>query len=251
MVLKAVQDYQADTRKQFWYFAVPVLLYLAVLNLFLSPAYKNPLAYAEQAIISNPHSALAYFIRGNEIYKTGKVDSALNDFSQAVAIHPQYVEARLNRALILIQRQQFEEALPDLDFLISNKPGSNAPAYNARGIVKANLKDNESAFKDFAMAVKLNPALEEATRNLAISRRSLAAEYNTQGIALAQKGDYKKAFTLFTIAIATDETFYQAIVNLGNCCQVMGDLKGACEAWQKAAGFGDKTSAGKLNKYCR
>ena len=36
----------------------------------------------------------------------------------------------------------------------------------------------------------------------------------------------------------------------GSVKKKLGDLKGACEDWKKAAELGDKESAEKLNEYC-
>ncbi len=251
MVLKTAQDYKVERHSKFWIASIAILIYLATLNLYLSRAYRNPLAYAEQAIRSNPKSALAYFIKGNELFKQGDTAEALYNFSQATALHPDYKEARLNRALILIQEKKYSEALTDLDHMISNEPGVNAPAYNARGIVKANLNDLVAAFNDFEMAVKLDPNLSEATRNLEVSRRSLATEYNSKGIATAQLGDYQSAMLLFNKAIETDPKFNQAVINLGNCKYAMGDVSGACDLWRSAAKKGERAAQEKVDKLCK
>ena len=182
--------------------------------------------YSEQAIKSNPRSAFAYFIHGNEVAKRGDTAQAMNNFSRALAIHPNYAEARFNHATLLFQQKKYDQSLEDLNMLISYLPDyGQGEAFYLRGKAKARLRDMNGAYADLEAAVKLNPTnpgmkqtLETCNRERSLAIENNAAIMsNNAGIAAAKSGKYKEALIYFTKAVNENPKFEEAVSNLETC----------------------------------
>jgi len=247
-------------KKIFWLVSGIFLAYLIALNYYFHRCYENPLVFSELAIKTNPKSSLAHFIHGYEIYKLKDIDGALNDYNIAIKNYPKFFDARFNRAVILNEKKQYEAALEDLNNLLSVKPDFGPRAYNLRAVVKATLNDGEGAFKDFEMALKLDPNDPLTKKNFETFKSSIvkvpenvqhAAQLNNLGVEEAKKGNLKQALIYFERSVSKDPGNYQAIVNIGNCKDALGDRKGACLEWKKAAAKGSKSAAEILKKYCK
>jgi tetratricopeptide (TPR) repeat protein len=78
------------------------------------PAYPPPAAWV---------TAEDYFAQGNYAYDSGDCKLAIADYSQAIALNPNYAEAYNNRAYTYMILQDYAMALPDLDRAIQIRPG--------------------------------------------------------------------------------------------------------------------------------
>ena len=240
--------------------AVGILVYFAALNFWFHRCYENPLVFSEMAIKANPRSSLAHFIHGNQIYKQGDVDGALEDFSIALRHYPRFHEARYNRAVILHQRKQYEAALEDLNILLSEKPDYSAGAWDLRAIVKATLKDHDGAYNDFTEALKRDPDNPQIVKNFNVFQSSVtrvpdhvvrAEKLNNEGVEEAKQGRLKQALELFRQAVKLNPDNLRAIENIGNCLDAMGDREGACREWKKAAAQGSSYAKGMVDQHCK
>lgn len=136
--------------------------------------------------------ALTMFTTGNMIYQYMDDDSSLNValecYSEAIKIDPEFKEAYFNRGLVKHDLRQYKGAIADFTKAIELDPYDTA-AYCFRGILKNDLKNYTEAITDFNRALQLNPDFEEA--------------YFNRGIALIKLGqkengcqDFKKALEL-------------------------------------------------------
>mgnify|MGYP001247377967 CR=1 FL=1 len=255
VILSLVRDYEkssanALTGKIIMICSLLVLVYLGFMNYILNPVYKDAISYSESAIAHNKSSSQAYFIHGCEMQRLKKEDAALADFSNALKYNPNLFEARYNRAVILYNKDRYQETLNDLDYIVQNKADYGFDVYSLRGGVRYALKDYNGARLDFEEALKYKPDDKETLKNLEILKNEGPQKLNKEGMALAQSGKYQEALELFESAYTTDTTFYDVLVNIGNCRLVIGDRAGACEAWRKAAQHGVKGAQGMINNYC-
>jgi len=257
IILDMFRETGADSKKYFRAASISLLVYLAAVNLYFSRSYRTPLTYAELAIKTNSHSALAYFLHGAESDRQGNTDRALDDYTRAIEIHPYETEALYNRAFILFHKKRYDETLADLNKLLAIKPAYNEQAYTIRGTIKELKNDYTGADKDFEEAARLNPAYRE---NLEMFKQHMylrssmarAIEMNKAGVKEGEKGNYKGAMEYFQRIIAATPDFYEAHTNLAKCKLALGDHEGACREWKIAAEHENGgVPADMLAKYCK
>jgi tetratricopeptide (TPR) repeat protein len=103
----------------------------------------------------NNNEAITFFNSGNEKYKNGDADGALNDYNKAIEMNPNYYKAYNNRAIIkTTEYKKDAEALKDFNKAIEINP-EYADAYLGRGTLQYNLKNTEEACKDWEKALSL------------------------------------------------------------------------------------------------
>ena len=93
-----------------------------------------------------------YFNRGNNHGDLNQHEQAIADFSQAIRLKPQYVEAYYNRGNACLDLKRYEQAISDYSEAIRLKP-EFAAAYYQRGVIYDDLGDSEKALADFTEAI--------------------------------------------------------------------------------------------------
>ena len=66
-----------------------------------------------QAILLNPQYAVAYYNRGNSLFKLGRYQDAIVDYTQAIRLNPRYGSAYNNRGITYRQLGRLIEAERD------------------------------------------------------------------------------------------------------------------------------------------
>lgn len=79
--------------------------------------------------------------------------------TQAIAANPSDSAAYKQRALVLCQMQQFDDAMADLDILINTLHTDEAEIFQLRGTLRMNKGDKVGALDDMRKALDLNPEL--------------------------------------------------------------------------------------------
>ena len=72
-------------------------------------------ALVEQAISANPKDADVWFFKGTLLRGQGKPQDAMAAYGQAIAFSPDFVNARIERAMLEINSKQFDAAKADID----------------------------------------------------------------------------------------------------------------------------------------
>ena len=88
-------------------------------------------------------------------------------FRQAIESSPEYVQARVNLALILAGRKEYPEARRQLSAAIALEP-KNIKALTALGMIQEQTGD-ELAIESFRKVVELDPNVPESHLNLGIA----------------------------------------------------------------------------------
>jgi tetratricopeptide (TPR) repeat protein len=163
-------------------------------------AYSGNLEYA-QAL--NDYSAGAeidagydHYARGYSLYLVGDYQSAVDEFSQAIAQQANLVAAYNDRGLAYTNMGNPDRAIADFNEAI-NINNASAFAYNNRGNAYMAKANYGKAIEDYSRAVELHPRL--------------VFPYSGRGFAYHQLGDYSKAIDDYTKAIAItpkDATLY-------------------------------------------
>lgn len=103
---------------------------------------------------------LAFNNRGYAYYQLGNYDTAYIDFNTAVSIQGAFMEARLNKASVLVQIDDFEGAIEMISEIILSEPEEGILFLN-RGLVKEMTGDLIGACQDWTTASELG--IEEAS----------------------------------------------------------------------------------------
>lgn len=93
------------------------------------------------------------------------LDGAMADFTEAIALNPEYPALYAHRAEAYEEKELLDLALADLTTVIRLVP-DDADAYANRGDVYVQLDDREKALKDYREALKLEPDNEQASNGL-------------------------------------------------------------------------------------
>ena len=101
-------------------------------------------------------SAEFYYKRGNEKYDLEDFKGALSDYTKAIKINPQYVDAYIERGNVKLDLSIYKGAISDYTKAIKINP-KDGDAYYGRGYAREMLKDLEGALSDYTKATKLIP----------------------------------------------------------------------------------------------
>lgn len=142
----------------------------------LDPALQN----FSKALEINPEYFDAYNNRSQVYFDLGKLDKAFEDISRAIRLNDQRAEAYLNRGMIIRQMGQYEPAIQDFSRAISLDP-QNYIYYTNRGMAYGNTGQYGLALNDLNKALELNPEYARAYNirgavHLSLAKRTEALE---------------------------------------------------------------------------
>jgi len=178
-------------------------------------------------------SAEAYFYRAYAKDDLGDKQGAIADFSQAIAINPQYADAYYNRGVVKSDLGDKQGAIADFSQAIAINP-QYADAYYNRGVVKSDLGDKQGEIADFSQAIAINPQYAEA--------------YNNRGLAKSDLGDKQGEIADFSQAIAINPQYAKAYYNRGNAKSALGDKQGAIADYNQAIAINPKLAEAYNNR---
>jgi tetratricopeptide (TPR) repeat protein len=137
---------------------------------------------------------------------------AIEDFSRAISINRNYVDALINRSHAFFQIGSYDRVIEDCDRIIRIEP-ANVIIWNRRGSAWYAKHDDDKAISDFTEAIKLNP-------NYAL------ALYN-RGNAWYSKGDPDRALADLNRCLAINPLFAAAYTSRGNIFRLLGNNESA------------------------
>lgn len=109
--------------------------------------------------------AEALLNRGIIKHEVKDLDGAIADFTEAIALNPEYPALYAHRGEVYEEKELLDLALADFTTVIRLVP-DDADAYASRGDVYVQIDDRENAIKDYQMALKLEPDNEQAREGL-------------------------------------------------------------------------------------
>ncbi len=239
-----------------------------------------------KSIEINPNNAKAYFNLGNLYLDSEGEEEAIPFYTNSIEVDPSNSDAYFNRGLAYEGNYDFEEAVVDFKKVIEIDPKradayyklgdilyseisnseaesikyldkaieldqTNAYAYFTRSKARNYLKDYEGALSDALKAYKIDPKLDDLDTDIASYYNDLGRHED----AIKWIDDEIAANRLTNIVINNvasgdeyiDASFY---FERGRAQKALGDLKGACEDWKKAAELGDEDTAELLKQHC-
>lgn len=130
------------------------------------------------ALAVDPNFAPAYVSRGFAYAAQGNQGAALDDYNTAIERDPNSLAAYNNRGILYTAQGRFGLALTDFDLILALDP-ENAVAYNNRAVVHATEGNYELALADFQRALELDPDYATPHAGLGVVYSALAVEsYN-------------------------------------------------------------------------
>ena len=191
--------------------------------------YEEAIKHYTNALEQGLRPPEVYNNRGNVYLRISKVDKAINDFSEAIAVKPDFAEAYVNRGNAYCEQREFDLAIKDLNEAIRLNPDF-AEAYKNRGTAYLNKGNFDLALKDFDKAVQLVPDeadfyisrggaysiagdFDNAIKDLNESIKLNLGEpdaYLLRGIAYTKKREFDKAIADFNKAIELRQDYANA-----------------------------------------
>jgi predicted O-linked N-acetylglucosamine transferase (SPINDLY family) len=206
----------------------------------------------EQAIRLNPRSLQALSNLGEWQLARGSADLALEQLDAALAIDPDFFEARVNRVAALFELGRFEAARLEAEKLVESAPDRPEPYVNL-GNVLVHTGQAKQAVKQYRKALELRPDYVEAHFNLATLLGSqedlkkaigyLEQQIEAKGesihrlglLAAAHQaaGHLGKAEELCRTMIARQPESLSAHITLASCISNAGDAAAALPVYER------------------
>ena len=180
---------------------------------------EDAVANYRQAIALKPDYVEAHNNLGVSLKNQGKLDQAVASYQRALALDPDYAEAHYNLANALLAQGRFAEALASYDRAIALRP-HDVKAFNNRGVAFRELKLFDEAVSSCQRAIALNPDYADAHNNL--------------GVMLKNQGKFADAEASYQRAIALKPDYAEAYNNLGVVLWDRGKLADAMASYDQA-----------------
>ena len=194
----------------------------------LDKKYDKAIEAYTSAIALDPNYAYAYSNRGGAYYEQGQYDKAIEDCNKAIALDPKNANAYNNRGIVYAGKGQYDRAIEDYNKAIAINPNLTQ-AYNNRGITYAGKGQYDRAIEDFNKAIALDP--------------NDAYAYVGRGFAYAEKGQYDRAIEDYNRAITINPNYAEAYYNRGNAYADKGQPDRAIEDYNKAISLNPNDAA--------
>lgn len=134
----------------------------------LYAARRNPIAldYYNNALSINPNHEEANYAKAKLLQDIGKIDEALAQYDAILAKDKDCENCYYNRGAIYLEiKKDVKKAVAEFSKAIEINP-NYVQAYFARGYAYSKLKDKESAKADYQMCLKIQPGYEAAVEEL-------------------------------------------------------------------------------------
>src|SRR3989337_107555 len=192
---------------------------------WLNKEYNSAIEAFTSAIALDPNYVYAYGNRGIAYADKGQYDRAIEDYNKAIALDPNYADAYGNRGIAYYHKGQHGRAIEDFNMAIQLDP-NDADAYYNRGITYYHKGQYDRAIENFNKAIALD--------------QNYALAYNNRGVAYDKKGQHDRAIEDYNKAIALDPNFAQAYTTRGLLYLVkLGNKEKGCSDWKKACELGE------------
>jgi tetratricopeptide (TPR) repeat protein len=177
--------------------------------------------------------AKEYFTRGFGKYKLQNYTGAIEDYTKAIGVDPDYYEAYLVRGFTKEIIQDYTGALEDYSKALQLKP-DYSEAYLGRSLVRDQVSDFKGALSDLNKALEIDPVYYEA--------------YYNRGLIKIKLHDYKQAIEDFDKALEINPSDDEVYLIRGFAKDKLKDYDGAIEDYNKAAEITPRNSKSYLGR---
>jgi tetratricopeptide (TPR) repeat protein len=211
----------------------------------------------DKVIAATPDDGVALYNRGYCFQQTGKFLNAQADYSAALEIDADMVQAACNRGTVLYATGQKEEARTEWNMLVQTHP-DYAPVYYNLGIYYLDKRQYERAVREFSHAIDRDPSMsvafvnrancylalgknEEAVRDFCAALRLEPGDaqiYFNRAVAWDEMTDYDQAISDYTKAVEFAPDFAAAYYNRGILYMRLGGNRLGCADMSQACTLG-------------
>lgn len=209
-------------------------------------------AFAE-ALTLDAKDPETYFNRANFRFQAGLAQEALADLDAAIKLRGSYLEARSNRANLLIHHGDFVRAEKDLAYL-TDKVKNNPDLWVALGLVRHKLGKHKEALQCNERALKLNPqhpdalmnnssitfdtqdlvpAVEWAEKAIQVTPNRAEAHYSLAK-ALAELAQFERALATYHQAVMLNPNYAEAFMGRGLVNAALRNVEAAVADYDRA-----------------
>lgn len=190
--------------------------------------YATSLELARRILATHPAYADMRNLAGISLALLGDSEAAIEELNAAIAINPEYVEALLNRALVLNDLGRFDEAKETLE-----KAGAReqAPAHGIPAIAAARIANGHAHIGDLYMAVGAHERAWREYKTALELRPNFPDVRHRAGKALLELGRSKEAIRMFRRVVLDTPSYTPARLDLGLALLRDGDTDGARAEW--------------------
>ncbi|MDE0017857.1 MAG: tetratricopeptide repeat protein [Candidatus Poribacteria bacterium] len=169
--------------------------------------------------VPNPQDHVFYNNRGIDYGEKGEYDLAIEDFTKAIELKPDYAIAYNNRGAVYRSKGEYDKTIDDCNKAIQLKSNYAEP-YSNRGAAYRNKGDYERAIEDYNKAIQLKPNFVQA--------------YYNRGLAYHEKSELDIAIKDYSKAIELNPKLFHAYNNRGNAYRQKDDFDSAIGDYSKA-----------------
>jgi tetratricopeptide (TPR) repeat protein len=180
--------------------------------------------------LSDSNLASALNNRGKAYYSKHNYDLAIQDYSRAIQLNPDFVDALNNRGEAYRAKGDYDRALQDFDQVIRLHPKLAATSFSNRGFLYSEKGDCDKAIRDYSEAIRLRPGY--------------AADFAGRGNAYSCKRDYDHAIEDYKQAIRLTPRDSSLHIALGKALSEKHDLSGAIAQYRLAIQLSPDKAAG-------
>ncbi|MDF1547209.1 MAG: tetratricopeptide repeat protein [Bacteroidales bacterium] len=247
------------------------LLVIGAASFNRTQIWNDSLTLWDDTIEKSPAAVVAWNNRGSIKDREKKHNEAIEDFTRAIVLKPDYTHAFYNRgtskkdwASERKDSAMLQSAIRDFDQAIEFDKNF-VEAYHNRGLAKENLSEYaktlaeknkllSDALADYDRTVELNPLYENALVNRGVIKGKMgnlddaiidfnkaiemtpenASAYSNRGLAKDNKGDMQGAIADYNIAIEKDPEFVTAYLNRGIVYRRMKNYDASIKDFTKA-----------------
>ena len=193
--------------------------------------YAGAALLLRQAIAEGMAYADAYNLLGLCLAMLGRPQEALEAIDAALQVNPRYVEAHLNRAVLLNDLGRFDDA--HSAFAAAEEhgqpDGSGYPAMVADRLANTHFRLGN----DYRAAGALEEAIGQYRRALEL-RPAFADVRLALGRALTEASRFEEAMAVLDAVLAVRPGWLDAMLLRGLAAYLAGDLDGADRIWSEA-----------------
>lgn len=233
--------------------------------------YQEALVVLNKSIKTDSNYAEAYFLRGGVMLKLLDLSAAFVDYQTAETKGYDDIYLFVQKGTVLQLMGKYKESLAEFTKALDKKVDDQQIWYK-RAMSYQELNMDYEALDDYTKAIKLNNAFFEALLNRCILfyendnmkaafrdcdkaiqlRQDNADAYYYRGAAkgAGEKQD-KEALADFNKALEVDPDHDESLTARGSAKLIIGNKKGACIDWKKAASLGNAEAQEMLLMYCQ
>jgi tetratricopeptide (TPR) repeat protein len=215
--------------------AFPEFYFETTSGKYYPPGIMQLIYPIKQVLTESQIQSVTYFDRGVAYYKQGNLTQAIEDYTHAIKLNPEYADAYYNRACMYEKigekllaekdRRMYFDVLACLassnDYTQAvNLNPNHANAYYDLGLAYYKQGNLTQAIEDYNKAIELNPNLAEA--------------YNNRGVAYDDQGNFKQAIEDFSKAIELNPNLAVAYYNRAEAYGHQGNVKQAIKDYTQA-----------------